>query len=90
MQKTHTRTDVLHRIYIIAKEPFKITGIPITGWASNYYVYVDGVLYMEAIGQSQTYSDMEAISVGCHEITVIPKMDNVVVRYSGLIFSKSE
>lgn len=85
LQANHARTDVLHRIYAIAKAPFKLSGIIISGWASNYDVYVDGTLYMSSV-KTETYSGSETISAGCHEITVKPK-SGVIVRYSGLVFN---
>lgn len=84
LDNAHTRTDVLHRIYIIAKTPFAIEGVFINGWASYYDVYVDGVLYT-----SNTTDRGADITAGCHEITVKPTGTNHVVRYSGLFFESA-
>ena len=77
----NTRTDVLHRIYVIAKAPFRISGIPIEGWTAYYNVYVDGELYT-----SNTTDAGDDIAPGCHTITVTPTATEHIVRYSGLIF----
>ena len=81
LQATNTRTDVLHRIYVIAKAPFTLEGVVIAGWAIYYDVYVDGVLYT-----SNTTDKGAVVSAGCHEITVKPTGTGHIVRYSGLIF----
>lgn len=83
LSASNTRTDVLHRIYVLAKSPFTIKGIEISGWTSYYDVFVDDVLYT-----SNTINKGDTINAGWHEITIKPTAINHVVRYSGLIFEK--
>lgn len=84
LQATNTRTDVLHRIYVLSRIPFTIKGITISGWTAYYDVLVDGETYT-----SNTVAKGDAIPAGWHEITVKPTAAEHVVRYSGLVFEKA-